>query len=75
MHTDKLIVNLEIEDPGAASKVAEEGAATIKDSNEFLRLSVQLNEARTKQENKIGAGGFAIKLSDPETFENTIKII
>lgn len=37
------ITNLEIEDPGAANKVAEEGASTITDSNEFLRLSVKLN--------------------------------
>lgn len=33
-------VNLEIEDPGAANKVAEEGASTIQDSTEFLKLSV-----------------------------------
>lgn len=48
------IINLEIEDPGAASKVAEEGAPTFTDSTEFMRFSVQLNQARTKPENKLG---------------------
>lgn len=68
-------VCLEIDDPGAANKVAEDGAVTFQDSSEFLKLSVQLNSARTKPENKLGEGGFYIKLLDPSTFENTIKII
>ena len=66
---------MEIEDPGAANKVAEEGAITIQESSDFLKLSVQLNQARTKPENKLGEGGFLIKFSDPTTFDNTMKII
>ena len=32
-------IDLEIEDPGAANKVAEEGAQTIQNEEEFNRLS------------------------------------
>jgi hypothetical protein len=31
-------VSLEIEDPGAATKVAEEGAKTIASQDEYLKL-------------------------------------
>jgi len=31
-------VSLEIEDPGAANKVAEEGAKTISSQEEYLKL-------------------------------------
>jgi len=68
-------ISLEIEDPGAANKVAEEGAVTIGDSSDYLKLSIQLNQARTKKDNKLGEGGFNIKFSDPTTFDNTMKII
>jgi hypothetical protein len=68
-------VSLEIEDPGAANQVAEEGAITIKESSDYIKLSVELNQARTKPENVLGDTGFAIKFSDPTTFDNTMKII
>jgi hypothetical protein len=67
-------VDLEIEAPGAANKVAEEGAQTPPTA-EFQRLSAQLTEARKKAENQIGKGGFLINFKDPATFENTMKVL
>ena len=54
-------VIMEIEDPGAASKVAEEGAKTIN-STEFAALSKTLQIARSKADNKLGEGGFNVEL-------------
>lgn len=57
-------VDLEIEAPGAANKVAEEGAQTPP-AADFQKLNAQLDEARKKPENKLGQGGFVINLKDP----------
>lgn len=55
---------LEIEEPGAANSVAEEGAKVMPEDH-FSNLKKQLSEARDKKENKLGQGGFAIDLKDP----------
>lgn len=67
-------IDLEIEAPGAANKVAEEGAQTSPPA-EFQKLNSQLLEARKKAENKLGAGGFVINFKDPATFENSMKVL
>ena len=66
---------MEIEDPGAANKVAEEGSLTIQDDKEYLRLKDQLDLARKKPENKIGQGGQLIELKNPKEFADTMKIV
>lgn len=57
-------VDLEIEAPGAANKVAEEGAQTPP-AAEYTKLQGGLEEARKKPENKIGQGGFNVNFKDP----------
>jgi hypothetical protein len=52
---------MEIEDPGAANKVAEEGAKVFSTS-EFASFSKTLQSSRQKAENKLGEGGFNIEL-------------
>ena len=53
-HESTQEVDLEIEDPGAANSVAEEGAKTIQSEKEFEELDKQLEEARKKKENALG---------------------
>lgn len=67
--------DLEIEEPGAANSVAEEGAKVIQSENEYQQLVDQLKEARAKKENKLGDGGFQIELKDPKDFENTMRVV
>lgn len=67
-------VDLEIEAPGAANKVAEEGAQTPPTA-EFQKLNTQLADARKKTENQIGKGGFLVNFKDPASFENTMKVL
>lgn len=67
-------VDLEIEAPGAANKVAEEGAQTPP-AAEFQKLAAQLVEARKKPDNKLGQGGFAVNFKDPAAFESTMKVV
>lgn len=55
-------IDLEIEAPGAASKVAEEGSLTIQSEDEYQLLSKKLEAARQKPENQIGEGGQLIAL-------------
>lgn len=69
-----LEVDLEIEAPGAANKVAEEGAQTPPTA-EFQKLNTQLADARKKTENQIGKGGFLVNFKDPGSFENTMKVL
>jgi len=68
-------VNLEIEAPGAANSVAEEGSKTIQTADEYKKLTKQLAAARKKTENKIGKGGFLIELKDPKSFENSMRVV
>lgn len=68
-------VDLEIEDPGAANKVAEEGSLTIQDEKEYLGLKDKLEKARKKPQNKIGKGGQLIELKDPKEFADTMRIL
>lgn len=68
-------VDLEIEAPGSAASVAEEGALTVQDDTEFKTLTAQLTKARAKPENKLGKGGQLIELQSPKVYENTIKIM
>jgi hypothetical protein len=67
--------DLEIEEPGAANSVAEEGAKTIQSTSEYQQLVVQLKQARAKKENQLGDGGFMIELRDPKEFENTMRVV
>jgi hypothetical protein len=67
-------IDLEIEAPGAAEKVAEEGASTYKESD-YIKLQDQLKKARADPANKLGKGGFLISLLDPIKFENTMKVV
>lgn len=48
---------LEIEEPGAANSVAEEGAKVMA-VDKFRQEFEELNKARAKKENHIGQGGF-----------------
>lgn len=50
-------IDLEIEAPGAANKVAEEGSMTIATESEYLADKKKLEQARKKPEYKIGEGG------------------
>jgi len=68
-------IDLEIEDPGAATSVAEEGAKTIQSESEFQKLKKQLSEARTHKENQLGEGGFQIQLRDPKEFDSTMRVV
>ena len=68
-------IDLEIEAPGAANKVAEEGSLTIQNDKEYQNLKTQLAEARKKKANKIGKGGQLIELKDPKEFQDTMKIL
>lgn len=66
--------DLEIEEPGAANSVAEEGAKVLPEQD-FASLSKQLKEARAKKENKLGEGGFEIAFVEPKEFENTMRVV
>jgi hypothetical protein len=68
-------IDLEIEAPGSANSVAEEGAKTIQSADEFQNDVKTLAAARKKPENKLGKGGFQIELKDPKTFENSMAIV
>lgn len=67
-------VSLEIEAPGAAQKIVDEGAKIISHAD-YISLQSTLKAARAKPENKLGKGGFQIPLTDPATFENTLKVV
>ena len=58
-------VDLEIEAPGAANKVAEEGASIVTSQEEFSKDIKELAAARAKPENAIGKGGFKIDFKNP----------
>lgn len=75
MNDNEKEVNLEIEAPGAANSVAEEGSKTIQTADEFKKLTKQLAAARKKPENKLGKGGFLIELKDPKSFENSMRVV
>ena len=66
---------MEIEAPGAANKVAEEGAETVKNQQDYTNLVKSLSEAREKPDNKLGKGGFAIDFKNPTEFESTMKVV
>ena len=68
-------IDLEIEAPGAASKVAEEGAKTIQTEEEFRKMIMKLSIARANPDNKIGEGGQMIELKAPKEYADTMKII
>ena len=58
-------IDLEIEAPGAANKVAEEGSLTIQSEQEYQTLKAQLEKARTNKLYRIGKGGQQIELKNP----------
>lgn len=43
--------------------------------SEFSKMKKQLAQARSKKENAIGKGGFEIELKDPDSFQNTMRVI
>lgn len=67
-------IDLEIEDPGASSKVAEEGSKVMS-KQEYDSLSKQLEDARKKPGNRIGKGGVKIPLKSPTEFADTMRIL
>ena len=68
------VTELEIEEPGAANSVAEEGAKVMAE-DKFKAEADELKEARAQKENQLGKGGFLIDLKDPATFENTMRVV
>lgn len=68
-------IDLEIEAPGAANKVAEEGASIITSQEDFQNDGASLLAARQKADNKIGKGGFQINFKDPSAFEDTMTVV
>lgn len=61
-------VDLEIEAPGAATTVAEEGSKVIQTETEYTTLAQQLETARAKPGNVIGEGGQKIELKSPKEY-------
>lgn len=68
-------IDLEIEDPGAANKVAEEGSLTLQSEAEFTQMAQKLDLDRKKPEYQIGEGGFQIELKNPNEFSDTMRIL
>jgi hypothetical protein len=68
-------IDLEIEAPGSASKVAEEGSKTISSEEEYTRLKKQLDEARKKPANQIGEGGQLIELKNPNEYADLMRVL
>lgn len=68
-------IDLEIEAPGAANQVAEEGSLTIQDEQEYKTLLKQLTNARAKKQNQIGKGGQKIELRSPKEYQDSMKIL
>jgi len=63
-------IDLEIEDPGAANKVAEEGSLTIQSEAEYKQLAQKLENDRKKPEYKLADGGFQVALKNPAEFRH-----
>lgn len=68
-------IDLEIEAPGAANTVAEEGASIITSQDDFTGDAKDLLAARQKADNKIGKGGFQINFKNPSGFEDTMTVV
>ena len=68
-------IELEIEAPGAANQVAEEGSKTIANDTEFQALQKQLVEARKKPGNQLGEGGQLIELKNPKEYADLMRIL
>lgn len=73
--SDTQEIDLEIEAPGAANKVAEEGASIITSQEDFERFGKELVAAREKPENKLGKGGFGVNFKNPSQFEDTMSVV
>lgn len=61
-------IDLEIEAPGSANAVAEEGSLVIQNDEEFNKMKSNLIAARKKAGNKIGDGGQLIELKNPKEY-------
>ena len=68
-------IELEIEAPGAANQVAEEGSKTIANDTEFQGLQKQLTDARKKPGNQLGEGGQLIELKNPKDYADLMRIL
>lgn len=68
-------IDLEIEEPGSANEVAEQGSLTMQSEEEFASFTKQLEAARKKSGNQIGNGGQLIALKSPKEFADTMKIL
>ena len=66
LHNKKIEITLELDEEGSAKDFNAEGAKTIENDKEFQKLKTQLNDARSKDKNKLGEGGFLINLNDPQ---------
>lgn len=61
-------IDLEIEAPGSANAVAEEGSLVIQSEDEYKQFNKKLIEARKKPANKLGEGGSLIELKNPKEY-------
>lgn len=66
LHNKKIEITLEIDEEGSSKEFNAEGAKTIENDKEFQKLKTQLKDARSKDKNKLGEGGFFIDLNDPQ---------
>lgn len=68
-------IDLEIEAPGSANAVAEEGSLVIQTDDEFVKMKTNLGDARKKPGNKIGEGGQLIELKNPKEYQDTMRVL
>lgn len=68
-------IDLEIEAPGSANAVAEEGSLVIQTESEYNTMQSKLVEARKKPGNKIGDGGQLIELKNPKEYQDTMRVL
>ena len=75
LHNKKIEITLEIDEEGSSKEFNAEGAKTIENDKEFQKLKTQLKDARSKDKNKLGEGGFQIELDEPAQLQNKISMI
>ena len=66
LHNKKIEITLELDEEGSSKEFNAEGAKTIENDKEFQKLKTQLKDARSKDKNKLGEGGFLIDINDPQ---------
>lgn len=68
-------IDLEIEAPGSANAVAEEGSLVIQNDDEFNNFNKKLAEQRKKPGNKLGEGGSLIAFKNPKEYADTMRVL